>query len=435
MAGTQTRADVAVIGGGIGGLGCAAMLAQAGKQVVVLERAPALGGRAATQIESGFHFNIGPHALYRRGEAMRVLHRLGIRPSGGTPVASGGFAVCGGRRHTLPGGLISLLTTDLLGLAGKIEVARLLATLPRLDAAAHVETTWNEWVDRNVRDRTARQLLSGLIRLSTYVNAPATLSAGAALRQLQLALAHNVLYVDGGWRSLVDALRDAANTAGVELRCGARATAVRRADGLRVETADGGVVNAAAVVLAIPPSAAAALCDGDAAATLAAWSADLTPVRAACLDVGLSQLPKSRNLFALGIDAPLYFSVHTAVARLAAPGTALIHVAKYLPAGEPSNAKADERELENLLDLMQPGWRDSVVERRFLPDMTVTHAVVEARRAGRRPGPAVTGAHGLYVVGDWVGARGMLADASLASAEEAAELIAGAARSRTLHAA
>jgi pyruvate/2-oxoglutarate dehydrogenase complex dihydrolipoamide dehydrogenase (E3) component len=33
---------------------------------------------------------------------------------------------------------------------------------------------------------------------------------------------------------------------------------------------------------------------------------------------------------------------------------------------------------------------------------------------------------GLYVVGDWVGAEGLLVDASLASARRAAELIAAA---------
>jgi phytoene dehydrogenase-like protein len=147
----------------------------------------------------------------------------------------------------------------------------------------------------------------------------------------------------------------------------------------------------------------------------------MKPVRAACLDVGLSVLPKSRNLFALGVDAPVYLSVHSAVARLAEPGHALIHVAKYLPVDAASDAKADERELEALLDLVQPGWREVLVERRFLPEMTVSYAATEARTGAAQPGPAVPGVEGLYVVGDWVGARGMLLDASLASAESAVE--------------
>ena len=49
-----------------------------------------------------------------------------------------------------------------------------------------------------------------------------------------------------------------------------------------------------------------------------------------CLDVALSSLPDKDVLFALGVDRPLYFSVHSAHAKLAPEGGALIHVSKYL---------------------------------------------------------------------------------------------------------
>jgi hypothetical protein len=50
-----------------------------------------------------------------------------------------------------------------------------------------------------------------------------------------------------------------------------------------------------------------------------------------CLDVVLSSLPDKDTLFAVGVDRPLYYSVHSAYAKLAPPeGGALIHVAKYL---------------------------------------------------------------------------------------------------------
>jgi hypothetical protein len=54
------------------------------------------------------------------------------------------------------------------------------------------------------------------------------------------------------------------------------------------------------------------------------------PVRLVCLDVALSSLPDKDALFALGVDRPLYFSVHSAYAKLAPKGGALIHIAKYL---------------------------------------------------------------------------------------------------------
>src|ERR1051326_8320976 len=70
--------DVAIVGGGIAGLTAAAVLSRSGKTVSVFERAGHAGGRAQTQNLEGFHFNLGPHALYRGGHAFRVLGELGI---------------------------------------------------------------------------------------------------------------------------------------------------------------------------------------------------------------------------------------------------------------------------------------------------------------------------------------------------------------------
>jgi phytoene dehydrogenase-like protein len=142
--------------------------------------------------------------------------------------------------------------------------------------------------------------------------------------------------------------------------------------------------------------------------------------------VALEYLPRPRALFALGIDRPLYFSVHSAAAKLSPENGAVIHAAKYLGAGQDGDTRAVERELEETLDIMQPGWRRSVVARRFLPAMTVSNALVTAAQGGvsGRPRPGVPGVEGLYVAGDWVGPEGMLADASMASAKLAAETIA-----------
>lgn len=55
---TRTR-DVVVIGGGHNGLACAAYLAKAGKDVLVLERRHVLGGAAVTEeVFPGFHFSV-----------------------------------------------------------------------------------------------------------------------------------------------------------------------------------------------------------------------------------------------------------------------------------------------------------------------------------------------------------------------------------------
>src|SRR6185503_14521287 len=107
-------------------------------------------------------------------------------------------------------------------------------------------------------------------------------------------------------------------------------------------------------------------------------------------------------------------------------GGAVVHVAKYLDPLQAADAKADEQELEQFMDRLQPGWRSEIVVRRFLPSMTVTHGIPTAENGGL-PGRApveVSEVAGLYLAGDWVGAEGTLANAAVASAARAARLIA-----------
>jgi len=62
-----------------------------------------------------------------------------------------------------------------------------------------------------------REFFEALLRLSTYANDPERFSAGVAVKQLQIAAGSNVLYLDGGWRTLVSGLAERAEEAGVRV--------------------------------------------------------------------------------------------------------------------------------------------------------------------------------------------------------------------------
>ena len=418
--------NVAVVGGGLAGLTAANYLARAGFSVGLFEKSRAVGGRARTDLEHGFQFNLGPHALYRGGAAIGILRELGVEFQGRPPATSGGFAIDRGAKHTLPVGPISLLTSGLFGLGGKLEAARLLGAIGKFDARGVERLSLREWAEREIRRDDARRLFHSLIRVSTYADDPERQSAGAAIAQLQLALASGVLYLDGGWQTLAHGLRDAAEKEGVKIITGERVKAVERDARVRgVRLADGGFYAAQSVVIATGPAEAFELIEGSEGTVLSEWANAAIPVKAACLDVALEYLPEPRALFALGVDRPLYFSVHSAAAKLAPETGAVIHAAKYLGANPDGDPRAIERELEETVDIMQPGWRNAVVAKRFLPAMTVSNALVTAAQGGvtGRPRPDVPGVEGLYVAGDWVGPEGMLADASMASAKLAAKTI------------
>lgn len=422
----MTATDVAIVGGGLAGLTAANYLVRAGLRVTLFEKSQSIGGRATTENRDGYHFNLGPHALYRTGAGAGVLQELGIQFNGGIVGSQGGFAIDHGMKHTLPSGFVSMLTTGLLKLPAKLELARLLAGIAKIETQSILHLTLREWLNKELSHPGARDVVQAFIRLSTYADEPERQSAGAAISQLQLAIAGSIWYLDHGWQTLVDGLRTAAIERGVRIRTEARVTAIDHDQQLwRVRTANDQGCVCSSVIIATNPAEASALLNGNEQEVLSEWAKAAVPVRAACLDVALKALPQPQARFALGIDQPLYFAVHSATAKLAPDGGALIHVAKYLGSQTTDDPKTVEAELERTLDLMQPGWREVLTAQRFLPKMTVTNALVTAAQHGykHRPGPAVPGVEGLFVAGDWVGDEGQLADASFASARRAAEMI------------
>jgi phytoene dehydrogenase-like protein len=127
----------------------------------------------------------------------------------------------------------------------------------------------------------------------------------------------------------------------------------------------------------------------------------------------------------LHLERPLFYANHARNVRLAPEGGALLHLIKYLEPGEKNYADEDRAEMEAWLDQLQPGWRKEVVAQQFLPHILVSSDLLQAQRNGLagRPGPAVPSCNHLYVVGDWVGKVDHLANASLASARLAAQMI------------
>ncbi len=314
-------------------------------------------------------------------------------------------------------------------MSGKFELARIQTRLLHVDAKAIQHDTFASWLDRNVTDAAVRGILEMLGRVTTFTNDPDHQSAGAAIEQLQLALRGNVRYLDGGWQTIVDGLRSAALNSGVRIVPNAHAVGFDRSGPREVSAvrlADGCCIAASAVIIAAGPSEVDALAGTD-------FEPRLTPLKMATLDLALRSLPKPSAKVAFGIDAPLYLSVHSAVAQLAPSGGALIHVSKYLRPGERVGAET-ERELETLMDMMQPGWRAVVESKQFLPALTVTHAELTAAQGGAagRPAARLDTFDNVAIAGDWIGPRGQLSDAAAASAADAVAHVKAALNGRRL---
>jgi phytoene dehydrogenase-like protein len=392
-----------VVGGGLAGLTAANALAASEVRVTLLEQSSHLGGRARTQDESGYLFNLGPHALFLGGTAARTLREWNISFSGGIPGSGGnGFFVRGEQFYPLVTTLGGLLKSRLFNVREKPQAANVL----RLLAAAKAKPgeTMDAWLDRNTFAPRVREFAATAIRISTYAIDLQHLDARAALRQIALGLKHSVLYLNGGWQTLVEGLAQRARSLGVDIHYG---ESVASAESLLAEH------NTTGVILAVGPKQVEKLTgmnmDGHAN----------QPVYMASLDLGLRGMLANTPDLAFALDRPLYFSAHSAYAQLAPKEGRMVHVAKYL-GNTRQDAKAVRAELEEYATLVMPGWRRGVAFERFLPELLVTPAM--PTNAGR-PDVDALSMKGIAIAGDWVGPEGMLADAAVASALRAANLL------------
>jgi phytoene dehydrogenase-like protein len=401
---TSTQSFI-VAGGGLSGFSAAIELASAGHRVELLEQSGHLGGRAATHHQQGFAMNFGPHAFYGAGAMRKQFDAWGIPYHGQRPLGGGNsFLLSNGVRHPFPLGTMDLLRNRAFSLRDKLRIAHVLQKIQKMDPAAARGESMQTWIDSQCGPSKSGLLVAAFARLSTYSADLALLDAGAAITQLQLASTGSVLYLDGGWESLIAGLARKAESLGVRVRTGC---GVKRVEPGVVELSSGQRFAADGIVLAIPPK--------DIEQVTALRLPPRAPARAACLDLGLRRLPRKSVSFALGLESPTYVSVHSIHARGVAPdGGALVHIAKYLD----HDASATREELESIADLALPGWRGEVVVARYLPQMTVAHTIPESHRA--RPDVDLLQMPSVRIAGDWVGPEAMLADAAVASGLRAA---------------
>jgi len=117
--------DIIILGAGISGLTAAHELQKAGKDVLVLEEAPAAGGKVESERIDGYLLEAGPNSLRVENQAtIDLIESLGLhdRLIEASPASKMRFILKNGKWIKVPSGPIEAITTPLFSLRGKLRI-------------------------------------------------------------------------------------------------------------------------------------------------------------------------------------------------------------------------------------------------------------------------------------------------------------------------
>jgi protoporphyrinogen oxidase len=388
--------DVVVLGAGISGLCLAYRLAQAGRQVLVLESAAQPGGCICSEAKpAGFWFEMGTHTLYNSyGSLLSIIDELGLRDR---MLA----------RKRAPFRL--LVDGKLCSISSQLSLTELFASVWHAFSEGKQGHTVAEYYGKLVGRHNWKRVFAPLFAavLSERAdNFPAEILFKKRPRRKDVLRSFTFA---GGIQTLTDRI---AAQPGITLRANAAARALGRSDsGFVVEIDGGDRVSARRLALALPAPTAARLL----APIAPEIAGTLDRIRIAPIEsVGVAAQASQVRLPRVAGIVPLNDSFFSVVTRDVVPDARMRAFTFHFGAGQPLDQRIDR--ICAVTGVSRAEFAHIATHATSLPSLALGHAEMVQEIDRHLPGT------GLYITGNYFGGLA-LEDCSLRSAKEAARLL------------
>ena len=419
--------DAIVVGAGLAGSGTAALLAKAGKKVLLLERSKLIGGRASSFKYKGYTLNVGEHAGLVGGYIDQLVEACGTKPP-----ERGIFDEMMMYRNKKLMNLFDI--APLLDLEESQRVFKVFQDIPEEELSKYDDMSAKQWLDDNgVKGEWNRWLLEWAGIIFNTIPTMEDMAASSLIEAAQTTVKNlQSFQAAGGIISYSQVMVDVLKEKGGDVQTRTRVTEIlldkNKVAGVRVErlepqdeTADNPLgdmetIEAPMVVTAFPIYDIFNLIPeerfpGDfvkMAKNLNLLTANLGFM------AGLKEPLWTTNRFimadfpTLGYPTTIFISSNL-VPDVAPPGEALLEcscIMFHSDIGE--NRGKMHRKLEEMkadFDDLHPGWQDKLIWWR--PYFRWEEPARTPGREGKyKPGPKAPGIEGLYFTGDTVNSHG-----------------------------
>jgi phytoene dehydrogenase-like protein len=443
---------IVVVGGGVGGLATAAILAAEGFTVSIYEKTSNVGGRGLCKNIEGYLLDSGFHSIRGadKSAASTVLKKVGKEIRFATKYSDGVLPkqFYNGKATYAPGNLIELLRYPLLPWPDKIHFMTLFQRIKKKPLDHLDEMTVSELLkELNVNSKGLIDHIKTLVGIAFYCDPDLEkVSAGELYRYLE-HFPYDVGFPIGGWKQIIDNLiRSIIENGGtIETRKEVQKVVIeevqsdnnsneptKSAATITGIVVDGKMVYSDAVVLNIPLYEIPRLVQQEyLPKQLNKLLQNFEPSSSIIMDIASSdEIIQGKNDTIVSLEPLAIFRVPTKYDNTLAPqGKNILSAWMPIASDKSHNRKYLETryaEVQRIMNKIFPGLaQNSTIIRRMVFSTTIGFYPKPSMNRLKRPNITLQGLKNLYLVGDAVNVDGIggSSDAAFNSAMQCVELI------------